>query len=150
MRSMVLMNLATRTIRKEKFMVYYVSKRGCVVYCHRRYLTHAGAYKHFLNGTGDILGQRTITSPYQAVYYAYFVWNYKVVSNFSTFSQRQVFHGSSVQMEGGAVPLDLGSVILATFISRRKKAMSCSMMVPPGTTRLISSDGSLSAKTIAK
>jgi hypothetical protein len=102
-------------------IVYYASKQGFIVSCHRRYLTHAEVYKHFLNGTGNILGKILITSPSFAVYYVYFVRNYKVMSNFSTFFQRRVFHGSSVQMEGGVVPLNLGSVILATLVSRRKK-----------------------------
>jgi hypothetical protein len=102
-------------------VVYYVWKGGYVIACYRHYMNHTRAKEYLDNGTGDILGRRTINSASKSkIRYRYFVRRYKVLDLFITKSQRRKFHGSDYRMINGvSMALDQGSAILTPFVGPR-------------------------------
>jgi hypothetical protein len=74
--------------------VYYASTRGFGIGCTRQYMTIAKARVHLRNGTGDILGRRTV--PYDQEFYriVYLVRTYHMQFSFDKELRRRNFAGS--------------------------------------------------------
>jgi hypothetical protein len=104
--------------------VYYASTRGFTMGCHREYLTPETATAHLLNGTGDILGRRTIyREKRQCIFceYRYLVRTYNITFSFDSDDYRRYFTGSDCNMESGACNAALSVIILTALEGPRPK-----------------------------
>jgi hypothetical protein len=79
--------------------VFYASTRGFIIKCERQYMRRKKAEVHLLNGTGDILGTRTVLSKDESYNEILFlVRTYHTTFSFCTKYRRRNFAGSSYHL----------------------------------------------------
>lgn len=105
-------------------MVYYMSIDGFSISCTREYVSPGVAKQHLLAGTADILGRRVTVFGVKRRKreYRYFIRRYSVKSCKSNLQHgRRAFKGHNYKMENESRLLDLGAVVLTTFVGPRPK-----------------------------
>lgn len=105
-------------------VVYYVHKGGFVISCQRFYRKPKAAKGHVVAGTADILGRRTSKKRCRggSNEYRYFVRTYQIHgSGKHVISQRRSFYGANHAMDGSNIDIELGAIMLTSFVGPRPK-----------------------------